>query len=229
MARLSRVEAAEIIERFISGKGDDYEWDDFTSVPYDDPLLDKIVRECIEIHERFPPDSGRQYCNDRGSQRLAELADQLRQSAPQVASDLSSRNRPRAFRPKLLILAAVGRVTTAIVVTLGIPIDRVQSLRIENQIDRPIEVLFWLDDDTHIVSTQRVGPRSTIDVPLSFDGSLLRENLSFPNDFGFTAIVSGTDERLELTPQPFKRMKGYRPRLLIEDSAIVLDLVREES
>ena len=74
--RLSSIEVADLIDRFLRGEVGPYEWDDFISIRSRDPRIERVRRECLEIPDRYPTESG--YCNDAGVARLRELASSLR-------------------------------------------------------------------------------------------------------------------------------------------------------
>lgn len=80
MATITREEAAQLIERFVNLEADPYEWDDFTSKRYTDPLIEHVRAECVDVHEAFPPTIRGTYCSDEGMGRLRELAATLRDS-----------------------------------------------------------------------------------------------------------------------------------------------------
>jgi hypothetical protein len=75
---LSRAEAAKYIEDFVMGSGDAWDWDDFISIPLDDPELDKIRVQCATMPDRYPPTRPRQYCNENGTAELRRLAETLK-------------------------------------------------------------------------------------------------------------------------------------------------------
>jgi len=72
-------EVADIIERFIEGKGSDWEWDDFISLSIQDPTLDKIRVRCLQLDKEFPPAGPSQYTNENGLKVLREYVRQLRE------------------------------------------------------------------------------------------------------------------------------------------------------
>jgi len=74
----TRIEAAETIERFVSGDAGDYDWEDFTYISSHDPLVEKIRVECLHARDRFPPTNPKAYCSEEGSEYLLSLAAQLR-------------------------------------------------------------------------------------------------------------------------------------------------------
>jgi hypothetical protein len=75
--KMSRSEAADVIDRFVHNKKmGDWEWDDFCcSNVYADPFLQRVVDECIDIHEKFPAIGD--YCSAEGYARLLELKGDL--------------------------------------------------------------------------------------------------------------------------------------------------------
>ena len=72
-------ELADIIERFINGKGSDWEWDDFISVPIKDPELEKIRIRCLNLDKEFPAKRSGEYTSESGLKVLQEYAKRLRQ------------------------------------------------------------------------------------------------------------------------------------------------------
>lgn len=66
----SREKIARVIADFIEGKGQPYDWDDFTSHPLKDPALDMIRKECVEVCVSFPAKRTNAWCSEAG---LAEL------------------------------------------------------------------------------------------------------------------------------------------------------------
>lgn len=75
---LSKSEVIEYIENFLSAKGGDWDWDDFTSIPIDDPYLEKIRIICVNLPKSFPPLGRRAYCSDEGFQYLKRLLNSLK-------------------------------------------------------------------------------------------------------------------------------------------------------
>jgi hypothetical protein len=74
---LSKDEVITFIRDFIEGSGGDRDWDDFTSIPIDDPALDLVRRECASLPDRFPPTRPGHYCSEQGLDELRRLADGL--------------------------------------------------------------------------------------------------------------------------------------------------------
>jgi len=54
--QLSRLEVADIIERFLLCTGGKWDWDDFCSFAIADPYLDSIRTQCCDLCETHPPD-----------------------------------------------------------------------------------------------------------------------------------------------------------------------------
>jgi hypothetical protein len=76
--RLSRDEVSRIIAQFLDGSGGHWDWDDFISVPLDDPELERIRKYCGDLPDVFPPERPGAYCSERGLGQLRELADSLK-------------------------------------------------------------------------------------------------------------------------------------------------------
>jgi hypothetical protein len=77
--KLTREEAANIIARFLAGKGEEWEWDDFTSIPVKaDPELNAIAFFCNLVRDIYPPDRAGEYSNSEGIQVLRRIEEYLR-------------------------------------------------------------------------------------------------------------------------------------------------------
>ena len=67
MVNLTSTEVQQTIATFLDGEPDQWDWDDFISIPITDPYLDAIRVICGELPRIFPPDShSRDYCNKDG-------------------------------------------------------------------------------------------------------------------------------------------------------------------
>jgi hypothetical protein len=74
-------QVASTIEGFVSGSGNQWDWDGFTSIRIDDPELEKVRQRCIAIRDEFPPEKVTDYCNPAGMEEMRKLADGLRSHA----------------------------------------------------------------------------------------------------------------------------------------------------
>src|SRR5436190_27641 len=74
----SKEEVAIIIENFISGKGSDWEWDDFISCPINDLRLEKVRYRCASLDEEFPAEKSGEFCNAEGIKVLKDYVLELR-------------------------------------------------------------------------------------------------------------------------------------------------------
>ena len=74
----NKVQLAELLEGFVNGTCDEWEWDDFISVPQKDPELEAVRLRCETLDVEFPPRKAREYCNDEGAAILLNYAQQLR-------------------------------------------------------------------------------------------------------------------------------------------------------
>ena len=71
--KLSAAEVRRYITDFLDGRGGPWDWDDFTSIPIDDPQLDSIRGLCGDIRDRFPPKEQGHYCSAAGFDELRRL------------------------------------------------------------------------------------------------------------------------------------------------------------
>jgi len=76
----ARLDSADVLERFVAGTVGAWEFDDLTSKPSRDPLVDEVRREAIHVRDRFPPIESEHYCSEAGLARILELAAKLRAS-----------------------------------------------------------------------------------------------------------------------------------------------------
>ena len=79
-------EIIKTISDFIEGKGGEWDWDDFTTIPLRNPDLERIRKECFEIHYKYPDKDKSLYCGPEGIESLKNLLLQLRQM-PNKPSD----------------------------------------------------------------------------------------------------------------------------------------------
>ena len=75
---LSKAEVETYIRRFLDGSGGRWDWDDFISVPLDDPILEQVRLTAVQIPDRFPATQVGHYCSAEGLAELRKLADALR-------------------------------------------------------------------------------------------------------------------------------------------------------
>ncbi len=71
-------EVAEIIDRYLTEKGNETEFGDFLSYQIKDPELEKIRRKCRKLIDEYPPDIERRCTNKQGEELLKVLVNQLR-------------------------------------------------------------------------------------------------------------------------------------------------------
>ena len=74
----TKEEIIAIIESFIAGKGNEWDWDDFISIPIYNQELEKIRFRCLELPKEFPPDSAGKYCNKKGVEALKKIILELK-------------------------------------------------------------------------------------------------------------------------------------------------------
>lgn len=76
---MTRLEIADLIERFVSGASGEWEWDDFISTKQVDPQIERVRLFCANLPNEFPSPDGRQYCGEEGLAQLRECAKALRE------------------------------------------------------------------------------------------------------------------------------------------------------
>jgi hypothetical protein len=76
---LNRIEVMKAIEDFLNHQDGEWDWDDFISIPLDDPELEAVRMECLHLPDKFPPALKNEFCNKKGIERLAEIFQGLRQ------------------------------------------------------------------------------------------------------------------------------------------------------
>jgi len=76
--RVSRKDVADEIERFLTGTGGSWDWDDFVSVQFDDPELEGIRKTCASLPMLYPPTVDSAYCDEQGVDVLRSILRNLR-------------------------------------------------------------------------------------------------------------------------------------------------------
>ena len=71
-------EVANTIEGFVNGTGKQWDWDGFTSIRLDDPELEEIRKQIVDLPVQFPPSNPRDYCSEAGMEKMREIAAELR-------------------------------------------------------------------------------------------------------------------------------------------------------
>ncbi len=61
-----------IIKSFLNDSCNEWEWDDFISIPIENSFLEKIRIRCAGLTKEFPPQNKGEYCNDEGVKVLEE-------------------------------------------------------------------------------------------------------------------------------------------------------------
>ncbi len=74
----SREEVAKYVDDFVSGRGGSWDWDDFTSVPIEDPALEEVRQRCLRVAQDFPAESDRGWCGPAGMEELCRIVAELR-------------------------------------------------------------------------------------------------------------------------------------------------------
>lgn len=74
----SRSEIRQLILNFVPGTGGRWDWDDFTSIRYKDPLIEEVRQRCAAVQDLYRSEDRRRYCNEEGLKELRRLADLLK-------------------------------------------------------------------------------------------------------------------------------------------------------
>ena len=74
----TREQVANTIEGFVTGTGNQWDWDGFTSIRIDDPELEKVRQRVIAVRDEFPPDKPADYCSPAGMEAMRKIVDELR-------------------------------------------------------------------------------------------------------------------------------------------------------
>jgi len=75
----TKTEVVQILEDFLSGRDDEWDWDDFTSIPIEDVDLDGVRWLCASIRSQYPPAREGQYCSDEGRAEMQRILEVLRE------------------------------------------------------------------------------------------------------------------------------------------------------
>jgi len=77
---LTRNEAADLLERFVDGTCDPWEFDDFTSVRHKDPFVQWAAHTSARMDADYPPERNRRgaFCSEAGLARFREIIALLR-------------------------------------------------------------------------------------------------------------------------------------------------------
>ena len=76
---MTNEDVANIIEAFLNGTGEKWEWDDFISIRQKDIYLENIRNICDTISLKYPSDKAGHYANDEGFKILKEIIKELRE------------------------------------------------------------------------------------------------------------------------------------------------------
>jgi hypothetical protein len=79
-------EVASTIEGFANGTGNQWAWDDFTSIRITDPELEAIRQKVVALPVEFPPANPRDYCSEAGMEKMRQIARDLRSRSGSAAS-----------------------------------------------------------------------------------------------------------------------------------------------
>lgn len=76
--KLGRQDVAQILEDFLTGRGDTWAWDDYMSFALEDEELDRTRIRCSGVDTEFPPVEKRHFCGEKGFEVIRGLIRELR-------------------------------------------------------------------------------------------------------------------------------------------------------
>ena len=91
-------EAADLIEKFASNSEElgAWDWENFIAVKHSDERVEDARQEVFSIRQSHPPIGGQGgWCSNRGTQRLKELAKELRRGKLSEGGELDETKRLR--------------------------------------------------------------------------------------------------------------------------------------
>jgi hypothetical protein len=65
------------IREFLDGKGDPWAWDDFLSVPTNDPAVSSLQGICRQLPSQYPPERKIDYCSNAGMLYLRHVLEEM--------------------------------------------------------------------------------------------------------------------------------------------------------
>ena len=74
----SKHDVADTIHAMIDGNSQDWAWDDFPTIPIQDPYLDGIRERCAHLWQEYPPDREADYCGPEGVEIMQSYVAELR-------------------------------------------------------------------------------------------------------------------------------------------------------
>jgi hypothetical protein len=75
---MTPIEAATVIEEFLDGTGEKWDWDDFIHAKIEDPRVDVIRQICNELDSIYPGRRAGEYCGPKGEIIMRGLVKELR-------------------------------------------------------------------------------------------------------------------------------------------------------
>lgn len=69
---------ADLIDRFLAGVSEPWEWDDFLAIASNDPAVEEARLRCAGLPDQYPRLNPASYCGPEGLTRLKEIANALR-------------------------------------------------------------------------------------------------------------------------------------------------------
>lgn len=74
----TNAEVADLIEAFLDGTCEPWDWDDFLSVEFATPYLTAVQSRCNRSRDDFPPGKQGGWSSEEGAQELRRIVAELR-------------------------------------------------------------------------------------------------------------------------------------------------------
>jgi hypothetical protein len=74
---MTKGELASLINSFVNGTCDEWDWDDFTSVRQKDPDIEQIRKRINLIPKEFPSNVSTSWCNQGGIKVLLDIVERI--------------------------------------------------------------------------------------------------------------------------------------------------------
>jgi hypothetical protein len=80
----SRDDVVRILQGMLDDTLNEWDWDDFISIPIKDVFLDKIRIRCDSTRELFPPSKVGEWCNEQGLEEIRSILKTLKDLNEQI-------------------------------------------------------------------------------------------------------------------------------------------------
>ena len=78
---MTYTQVADTLENFITGKGGDWDWDDYLNTRFSDPYLLGVQERMNGLQQEYPSGKRNEYCSPEGIEVIKTYAQELRNKA----------------------------------------------------------------------------------------------------------------------------------------------------